>query len=59
MGGLVFAQQQERMTTPEVHLVLFYPVLKPLDKDADLTTINGRKGIAAGTIIYVAGLAFG
>ena len=54
-GGSVFAQQQERMTTPEVDLGPFYPVLKPLDRDADLTKLKGSKGVAAGTIIHVAG----
>ena len=55
VGGSVFAQEQERMTTPEVDLGPFYPVLKPLDRDANLTTIKGNKGVAIGTIIHVAG----
>lgn len=55
VGGSVFAQQQERMVTPEVDLGPFYPVLKPLDQDADLTKLKGSKGVAAGTIIHVAG----
>jgi protocatechuate 3,4-dioxygenase, beta subunit len=55
VGGSVFAQQKEAMTTPAVDLGPFYPVLKPLDQDADLTTIKGNKGVAAGTIIHVAG----
>ena len=55
ISGSVFAQQQERMTTPEVDLGPFYPVLKPLDQDADLTKLKGRKGVATGTIIHVAG----
>jgi protocatechuate 3,4-dioxygenase, beta subunit len=29
--------------------------LKPLDKDADLTTVKGKKGVAEGTIIHVGG----
>ena len=55
VSGSVFAQQQERMTTPEVDLGPFYPVLKPLDQDADLTKLKGSKGVAAGTIIHVVG----
>jgi protocatechuate 3,4-dioxygenase, beta subunit len=55
LGSSVFAQQKELFTTPPVDLGPFYPVLKPLDKDADLTTIKGKTGVAAGTIIHVAG----
>ena len=55
LGGSVFAQQQERMTTPAVDLGPFYPMMKPLDQDADLTKLKGSKGVAAGTIIHVAG----
>ncbi len=55
LGGSVFAQQAERMITPEVGMGPFYPMLKPLDKDADLTSIKGRKGVAAGAIVHVVG----
>lgn len=55
LGGSVFAQTTERFVTPEVGMGPFYPMIKPLDKDADLTSIKGRKGIAAGTIVHVAG----
>ncbi len=58
LGGSVFAQQAERFVTPEVGMGPFYPMLKPLDTDADLTSIKGRKGIAAGSIIHVAGRVF-
>src|SRR5688572_3286387 len=33
----------------------FYPVLRPLDEDADLTAIRGRPGVAKGKVIDVAG----
>jgi protocatechuate 3,4-dioxygenase beta subunit len=33
----------------------FYPIEKPLDRDADLTLIRGRKQRAAGQIVHVMG----
>ena len=33
----------------------FYPVKKPLDQDADLTVVRGKKGKAQGQIIYLKG----
>ena len=33
----------------------FYPVIKPLDQDADLTVIQGREGRAQGQVIYLSG----
>lgn len=33
----------------------FYPVVKPRDRDADLTVIRGKKGKAQGLVIYVTG----
>lgn len=41
--------------TPPQTLGPFYPVNKPLDRDADLTRIQGVAGRAAGDIIDVAG----
>ena len=35
----------------------FYPVMKPLDQDADLTVIRGSNGRAQGPIIQVMGQA--
>lgn len=55
LGGSVLGQTTERMVTPEVGMGPFYPVLKPLDKDADLTAVGGKTGVAAGTIVHVAG----
>ena len=54
-GSSVFAQQAERFITPEVGMGPFYPMLKPLDKDADLTSVKGQKGVAAGAVVHVAG----
>lgn len=55
LGGSAFAQTAERIITPEVIMGPFYPMLKPLDKDADMTSVKGRKGIAAGTVVHIAG----
>jgi protocatechuate 3,4-dioxygenase, beta subunit len=41
--------------TPSQILGPFYPVQKPLDQDADLTTIAGRSGRASGQVIEVMG----
>ncbi len=58
LGGTGFAQTTERIVTPEVGMGPFYPMLKPLDKDADLTMVNGQKGAAAGAIVHVVGRVF-
>jgi protocatechuate 3,4-dioxygenase, beta subunit len=58
LGGAGFAQTAERIVTPEVTMGPFYPTLKPLDKDADLTAVAGRTGLAAGAVIHVAGRVF-
>ena len=55
LGGSAFAQEAKRLITPEAIVGPFYPVLKPLDKDADLTLIAGKKTRAAGKIIHVTG----
>jgi protocatechuate 3,4-dioxygenase beta subunit len=41
--------------TPSQILGPFYPVMKPLDQDADLTMIRGKSGKAAGQVIHVLG----
>ena len=41
--------------TPTQVLGPFYPVLKPLDQDADLTQIQGKSGRASGQVIHVTG----
>lgn len=55
LGSSVLAQTVERTVTPEVGMGPFYPMLKPLDKDADLTQVKGGKGAAAGAVVHVAG----
>src|SRR5712691_6771784 len=49
----VLAQALQR--TPGQVLGPFYPVPKPLDQDADLTTIAGKPGRAEGQVIHVMG----
>ena len=54
-AGLGPLQAQERRRTPTQVLGPFYPVVKPLDQDADLTMIAGRPGRAAGQAVEVMG----
>jgi protocatechuate 3,4-dioxygenase beta subunit len=41
--------------TPTQILGPYYPVMKPLDRDADLTVIRDKSGKAAGQVIHVMG----
>jgi protocatechuate 3,4-dioxygenase beta subunit len=52
-GPLMAAELVRR--TPSQILGPFYPVMKPLDQDADLTVIRGKPGKAAGQVIHVMG----
>lgn len=54
--GSVFAQET-RLLTGEQGLGPFYPVMKPLDRDADLTHLRGRRASAKGQIIHLMGRA--
>jgi protocatechuate 3,4-dioxygenase, beta subunit len=53
--GSGLAQEVKRQLTPEQVMGPFYPVLKPLDEDADLTTIRGKRGHAQGKVIHLMG----
>jgi len=53
----IFAQQRPRRT-PDQIVGPFYPLMRPLDDDADLLTVKGRSGRAAGQIIYLSGRVF-
>ncbi|MGE0130731.1 MAG: hypothetical protein AB7U82_21850 [Blastocatellales bacterium] len=61
-GGLIacgefnplFAQEK-RLQTAEQALGPFYPVTKPLSRDADLTHLRGRRASAKGQIIHLTG----
>jgi len=54
-GGVRSVLAQALQRTPGQILGPFYPVLKPLDQDADLTTIAGKPGRAEGQVIHVMG----
>ena len=47
--------QQRLRRTPDQIMGPFYPMMKPLDQDTDLTTINGRTGRAKGQVIHLMG----
>jgi protocatechuate 3,4-dioxygenase beta subunit len=56
--GLAFTGSvlgQTRMLTPEVQMGPFYPMIKDLDADADLTMLNGHKKRAEGQVVEVVG----
>lgn len=62
LGGIVacgdlttiFAQQKQTLTEEQV-LGPFYPIHKPLDRDADLTHLRGRRGSAKGQVMHLMG----
>lgn len=61
-GGLVVGNelspllaQDKRLLTEEQVLGPFYPITKPLDRDADLTHLRGRRASAKGQIIHLMG----
>src|SRR5712671_966429 len=54
-GGARVASAQASGRTPDQILGPFYPVAKPLYQGADLTSIPGRPGPAAGQVIHLMG----
>jgi protocatechuate 3,4-dioxygenase beta subunit len=52
--GSVFAQEKRGLTEEQV-LGPFYPINRPLDRDADLTYLRGRRASAKGQILHLAG----
>ena len=54
-GVLRSASAQSLRRTPGEIVGPFYPVLKPLDQDADLTMIAGKAGRAQGQVIHLTG----
>ena len=54
-GSASSALAQGLRRTPDQILGPFYPVVKPLHQGADLTTIPGKPGRAAGQVIHVMG----
>ncbi len=62
VGGLItggafspLLAQEKRLLTEEQVLGPFYPITKPLDRDADLTHLRGRRASAQGQIIHLMG----
>lgn len=57
MGGFssACAQEVRRLTTPPITRGPFYPAMKPLDQDADLTILSGNQERAQGKIIHLTG----
>ena len=63
LGGLamaypirsVLAQEVQRQLTPEQIMGPFYPIMRPLDHDMDLTIIKGKRGHAQGKLIHLTG----
>jgi protocatechuate 3,4-dioxygenase beta subunit len=62
MGGLIACGglnsvfgQEKRLLTEEQALGPFYPIERPLDRDADLTRLRGRRASAKGQIIHLMG----
>lgn len=55
VGGVGAVLAQELKRTPGEILGPFYPILRPLDQDADLVAIAGKPGRAEGQVIHVTG----
>lgn len=53
--NLAFAQDVKRAPTPEQSMGPFYPVIRPLDHDMDLTVLKGKRGRAQGKVIHLTG----
>jgi protocatechuate 3,4-dioxygenase beta subunit len=66
MGGVLlsgslppaFAQSAAMRPTSEQGMGPFYPVVKPEDQGADLTTVPGKPGKARGKILHLSGRIF-
>ena len=54
-GRLTSFAQEKRILTEEQALGPFYPVSRPLDRDADLTHLRGRRLAAKGQVIHLMG----
>jgi protocatechuate 3,4-dioxygenase beta subunit len=56
LANLAFAQEARRVFTPPLTLGPFYPMVKPLDQDADLTAVlAGKRTRAQGKVIHLMG----
>ena len=54
-SNLQLTLEQMMKLTPEQIMGPFYPLSKPLDRDADLTVIKGKRGRAQGKVIHLMG----
>jgi protocatechuate 3,4-dioxygenase beta subunit len=57
-GGLIAASAGAKAQLSRTPLAItgpYYPVLKPLDRDADLTHVRGRPGVAQGQVFELLG----
>ena len=55
LANPVFAQQRRLKESPNTVVGPFYPLIKPLDQDADLTIIAGGSVRAEGKILHLTG----
>lgn len=53
--GLIASLAQAAEPTETMTIGPFYPVLRPIDEDADLTVVNGMKTHAKGEVIQMTG----
>ncbi len=51
----VIGQEVKRQLTPEQIMGPFYPIMRPMDHDMDLTVIKGRRGRAQGKLVHLTG----
>lgn len=51
----LLAQEVKRELTPEQIMGPFFPIVRPLDHDMDLTVIKGKRGHAQGKVIHLTG----
>ena len=51
----LLAQESQRQLTPEQIMGPFYPIIRPLDHDMDLTVIKGKRGHAQGKLLHLTG----
>jgi protocatechuate 3,4-dioxygenase, beta subunit len=55
LGSVGLVSRAFAAGTPELTAGPFYPSLKPLDQDADLTWVEGREGRARGRPLHISG----
>jgi len=55
-SGLLWGSNEGLLpVTPPVTLGPFYPVIRPVDQDSDLTRVTGHTGHAQGQVLHIAG----